>query len=305
MLKRGEKVRGLACLAQKRYLPFMNDFTLNSLIPKISQWLSEDDLERNFYYLKALPSENVKPYLKIKSDLILSGVDYFTAVFVALGADASEFEFLKNWDGRHFSSGEVIEFPGPIPSNIALTGERLALNLLQHSSSITTWTKKHVDKASVLGIKILDTRKTTPGLRELEKYATRVGGAYNHRFGQTDSWMIKDNHKAIFGSLVEAVDFFKNLGVHYNNMICEIHDLSELHQAIFLGLTNVMLDNFSVEELQEAIKMKKSGMIYEVSGGPKLSNLDSYLIKGIDAISLGSIIYDAPHVDISLKFKKI
>lgn len=283
----------------------MNDFTINSLIPKISLWLSEDDLERNFYYLKSLPTEEVKPYLKIKSDLILSGVDYFSAVFVSLGAESKEFEFLKNWDGRHFNAGEVIEFPGSLPFNVALTGERLALNLLQHSSAITTWTRKHVDKANALGIKILDTRKTTPGLRELEKYATRVGGAFNHRFGQTDSWMIKDNHKNIFGGIKESVKFFNSVGSFYNNLVCEIHNLNELKEAIDLNLTHLMLDNFSIEDLGEAVKIKKFGMIYEVSGGPKFSNLDSYLIKGIDAISLGSIIYDAPHVDISLKFKKI
>lgn len=242
-------------------------------------------------------------YLKIKSPLILSGTDYFVATFAALGADANHFQFLRNWEGKEFRAGEVIEFPEAVPFNIAVTGERLALNLLQHASSISTWTKKHVDIASQKKIQLLDTRKTTPGLRSLEKYAVRVGGGFNHRLGQADVWMIKDNHKTCLGGLKGAVDFFTQQGAFYNSIIAEIHDLKELELAQKLNLKHVMLDNFSPDQIQEAVKIKTSGMTYEVSGGIKLENLESYLIEGIDVISLGSLIYSAPRVDISLKFK--
>jgi nicotinate-nucleotide pyrophosphorylase (carboxylating) len=281
----------------------MSDFTLTSLYPQIKTWLDEDDLIRNFHYTRTLNGSDVKLYLKIKSPLVLAGADYFVATFAALGADPSHFEFIRNWDGKEFQAGEVIEFPEVIPFNIAVTGERLALNLLQHASSIATWTKKHVTLANKKKIKLLDTRKTTPGLRGLEKYAVRVGGGFNHRLGQTDTWMIKDNHKSCLGGLTGAFEFFKNQGAFYNSIIAEIHDLNELKEALDLGIQHVMLDNFTPELIKEAVKLKKANVTYEVSGGVNLANLESYLIEGVDAISLGSLIYSAPRVDISLKFK--
>jgi nicotinate-nucleotide pyrophosphorylase (carboxylating) len=283
----------------------MSDFTLETLYPQIKLWLEEDDLTRNFHYTRSLSSSEVKLYLKIKSPLTLAGADYFTAVFCALGADADHFEFIRNWDGKEFQTGEVIEIPHTIPFNIAVTGERLALNLLQHASSIATWTKKHVQLASKKNIKLLDTRKTTPGLRSLEKYAVRVGGGFNHRLGQTDTWMIKDNHKACLGGLEGAFAFFQKQGAFYNNVIAEIHDLKELKLAQDLGIQHVMLDNFSPDSIKSAVQIKKAGMNYEVSGGVKLENLETYLIDGVDAISMGALIYSAPRVDLSLKFKPL
>jgi nicotinate-nucleotide pyrophosphorylase (carboxylating) len=190
-----------------------------------------------------------------------------------------------------------------IPFNIALSGERLALNLLQHASSIATWTDKHVQIANKKGIKILDTRKTTPGLRTLEKYAVRVGGGFNHRFGQTETWMIKDNHKSSLGGLEGAWSFFINQGAFYNNIVVEIHSLEELRKAVSLGCMNLMLDNFKPQEIREALSLKKAGMTFEVSGGLHLSTLEDFLIEGVDALSLGSLTYSAPRVDLSLKFR--
>ena len=283
----------------------MSDFTLTSLYPQIKNWLDEDDLTRNFHYTRTLDGSPVKLYLKIKSPLVLSGADYFVATFASLGAVPEHLEFLRNWEGKEFRAGEVIEIPEPMPFNIALTGERLALNLLQHASSISTWTKKHVDLASKKNIKLLDTRKTTPGLRALEKYAVRVGGGYNHRLGQTDTWMIKDNHKSCLGGLKGAFEFFQAQGAFYNSIVAEIHDLNELKVAKALGIRHVMLDNFSPSDIAEAVKVKTAGMTFEVSGGVNLASLESYLIEGVDVISLGSLIYSAPRVDISLKFKPL
>jgi nicotinate-nucleotide pyrophosphorylase (carboxylating) len=283
----------------------MSEFTLTSLYPQIRSWLDEDDLTRNFHYTRTLNSSDVKLYLKIKSPIVLAGTDYFIATFAALGANPIHFDFLQHWDGKEFQAGEVIEFPEAIPFNIAVTAERLALNLLQHASSIATWTKKHVVVANKKNIKLLDTRKTTPGLRSLEKYAVRIGGGHNHRLGQTDSWMIKDNHKTCMGGLQGAYDFFLKQGAYYNSIIAEIHNVAELKEAQALGIQHVMLDNFSPELIREAVKMKSSNMTYEVSGGVKFENLESYLIEGIDAISLGALTYSAPRVDLSLKFKPL
>ncbi len=280
----------------------MSDLALRGLLPQIQTWLEEDDLNRNFHYIKSLPEHPVNLVLKIKSPMILAGLDYLAATFVALGSDPSDFHFLKSYEGKLIPSGSVIEFPKSLSFAQAVTGERLALNLTQHASSIATWTKEFVKMTEGTGIKILDTRKTTPGLRSLEKYAVRVGGGFNHRLGQTDSWMIKDNHKSSMGGLKGAWDFFASQGVFYNNVVVEIHDLNELTQAIKLGVTHVMLDNFKPELIEDAVKMKVQGMTYEVSGGVNLTNLKSYLIKGVDAISIGALTYSAPRVDISLKF---
>jgi nicotinate-nucleotide pyrophosphorylase (carboxylating) len=277
------------------------DMSIKSLLPQITTWLEEDDLTRNFHYTRMLPKHSVHLKLKVKSPLILAGTDYLAATFMQLGSE-NDFSFLHEYEGKKLSEGTVIEFPQSMPFNVAVTGERLALNLVQHASSIATWTHKHVELAKEKNIKILDTRKTTPGLRSLEKYAVRVGGGYNHRLGQTDSWMIKDNHKTSLGGLKGAWRFFENQGVFYNIIIVEIHSLDELQQAIFLGAKHVMLDNFAPAAIKEAVKLKTPEMTFEVSGGLNLNTIKDYLIDGVDALSLGSITYSAPRVDLSLKF---
>lgn len=279
------------------------EMSIKSLLPEIQNWLEEDDITRNFYYTRSLPKHPVKMMLKIKSPLILAGTDYLAAVFYQLGSK-NDFSFLSEYEGKKLNE-MTIEFPESMPFNIAVTGERLALNLAQHASSIATWTEKHVALAAEKGIKILDTRKTTPGLRSLEKYAVRVGGGYNHRLGQTDTWMIKDNHKSSLGGLAGAWNFFKGQQTFYNNIVVEIHSIEELKEAISLGCTNIMLDNFSPEKIREAVKLKQPGMTYEVSGGLTLNTIPDYLIEGVDALSLGSITYSAPRVDLSLKFKTL
>lgn len=288
-------------MVEKGYLTSIMDMSIKSLLPQIQNWLEEDDLTRNFHYTRALPKHPVKLQLKIKSPLILAGTDYLAATFIQLGS-TMDFSFLAQYEGKKFNE-TVIEFPETMPFNLAVTGERLALNLVQHASSIATWTNKHVEIAK--NVRILDTRKTTPGLRSLEKYAVRIGGGFNHRLGQTDTWMIKDNHKTSLGGLKGAWKFFQDQGAFYNNTVVEIHSIDELKEAISLGVKNVMLDNFSPELVKEAVKIKQPGMTFEASGGLNLSTIPNYLIEGIDALSLGSITYSAPRVDLSLKFKTL
>ena len=275
---------------------------IKQLQPIVRNWLEEDDLSRNYFYTKSLPTDPVFLELKIKSDLILCGMDFFIAVFKELGVKENKFEIFNTYEGKKVIKGTVIKLSESIPLSVALTGERLALNLLQHASSIATLTNQFSQIVHPHGIKILDTRKTTPGLRQLEKYAVRTGGGFNHRFGQTDTWMIKDNHKTCFGDLKSAVDFFVNQGVFYNNLVVEIHDLMELQTAKDLNIKHIMLDNFSPEDIKKAIKLKELGMTYEVSGGINLDNIHDYLISGVDAISSSSLISSAPRVDISLKY---
>ncbi len=278
----------------------MNEVIQKGLLPDVERWLLEDDLNRNFHYLRSLPTHPVEMTLKFKSPQLVAGTDYFCSVFSFLGSDVSEVLELER---KEFTGTETFTFQTKIPFNVAVTGERLALNLLQHGSSIATWTKQFVKLAGET--KILDTRKTTPGLRSLEKYAVRVGGGFNHRLGQTDLWMIKDNHKACLGGLKGAFNFFQSQGTFYNNIIAEIHDLNELKEAISLGIKHVMLDNFSADQIREAVKLKTPGMTFEVSGGIRLETVKNYLIPGIDALSVGSLTYSAPRVDISLKYRSV
>ena len=267
-----------------------------------ARFFAEDDLQGNAFYFNQLPTDEVECILKIKSDVRLSGLPYFIGAFNYLGAKL-DYKNFEKYEGKNFKANEVITFQ--LPFSIALSGERIALNLLQQATRISTFTEKFVAIAANRNTKILDTRKTTPGLRQLEKYAVRIGGAYNHRFSQADAWMIKDNHKAFFGGLEGAWKYFQSMQTFYQNIIVEIHSLEELSLAFDLGVKNVMLDNFSKENLQKAIEMKKNGVTYEVSGGVKLETLSDFLLEGIDVISVGALTHSAPHIDLSMKIKPL
>jgi len=273
-----------------------------SLEADLARFFEEDDLQGNAFYFRDLPQSEVQCQLKIKSDLLLSGLPYFVGAFNYLGANL-KYEDFKIHEGKKFVRGEVISFN--LPFSIALTGERVALNLLQRASAVSTFTQKFTNLATPYNVRILDTRKTTPGLRSLEKYAVRVAGAYNHRFSQADVWMIKDNHKTFFGGLEPAWNFFQNLQTHYQSVVVEIHSLDELKMALDLGVKHVMLDNFSLEDIKSAITLKGAGMTIEISGGVNLNNCEQYFINGVDAISIGALTHSAPHVDLSMKIKQV
>lgn len=277
----------------------MNHFSSLFTQDLIAFYFKEDDFHTNFAYISKLPKDTVSCSLKFKQDMVVAGLPFFEGVFEYLGVKGLE---LAGLEGKEIKNGEELNFK--LPFNVALTGERIALNLLQRASAIATYTKKFSEKAKQKNIAILDTRKTTPGHRALEKYAVNVGGGFNHRFGQVDCWMIKDNHKPFFGGLKQALDYFNSMNSFYTPVIVEVHNLDELKEAGELGVKHVMLDNFSPEQIKEAINIKRGDQSFEVSGGISLENLDNYLLEGVDAISSGSLTYNAPHVDISLKYKK-
>ncbi len=274
---------------------------LKSIESSLQKFFEEDDLSRHFAYISKLPADEVTCCLKFKSDMLVAGLPYFFETFNYLLTQKRDFSELKNLESHAVKKEDKVELKFKLPFCIALTGERIALNLLQHASSIATYTHQFVEKAKEKKISIIDTRKTLPGLRSIEKYAVTIGGGQNHRYGQTDMWMIKDNHKTFFGGLKEAFDFFRSLNQFYTPILAEIHDLNELKVAVELGIKHVMLDNFLPKEIEEALKIKPSGMTFEVSGGIRLSTIDNYLIEGIDAISIGALTYAAPQVDVSMK----
>lgn len=279
------------------------ELTQIALRKDIERYFEEDDLTRNLFYMERLPEDSVVCELRIKSDMVLSGLPWFRAVFNYLGESQFSENISKEYEGQFLKEGTVLSL-GNLPFSKALTGERIALNLLQRSSSISTFTKKFVEKAKATNIKILDTRKTTPGLRSLEKYAVRQGGGYNHRLGQTEMWMVKDNHKTFFGGVDNALKYFEKMGAFYNPVELEVHDEKEFFEACERGLRHVMLDNFSPELIKKIVPSKPQSMTIEVSGGINLNNLESYLIEGVDAISVGALTYGAPPVDISFKYKR-
>lgn len=278
------------------------NFNYSQLFAKhFELFYSEDDILKNFQYLNSLPDTMVQCRIKIKDDLILAGLPFFFESFNYLMKGNFDYSDLMHFEGQSFKKEDNAEIKFELPFNIVLSGERIALNLLQRSSAIASYTNQYVSRSG--NIKILDTRKTTPGLRFVEKYAVKAGGGFNHRFGQMDAWMVKDNHKSLFGGVVEAYEFFKNQNSFYQPIIVEIHDLSELEKVSAVGAKHFLLDNFSPEDIQKAVSMKKDFMTYEISGGINLDNIDGYLLDGVDAISSGSITYNAPHVDLSLKFQ--
>jgi nicotinate-nucleotide pyrophosphorylase (carboxylating) len=235
---------------------------------------------------------------------VIAGIPFFVEVFKFLGAEERSFGELLSYEGRYVEKSDNVILNFSLPFAEALTGERIALTIIQRASSIATHTRRFVELTKEYGIKILDTRKTTPGHRGIEKYAVRVGGGYNHRFGQSDVWMVKDNHKKFFGGLEKAINFFRETGSFYNNMVVEIHDLDEFKKVIELDVKHIMLDNFEPEMVKQAIAMRPEGITIEVSGGINMDTIQNYCIQGVDAISMGSLTYDAPHVDISLKYER-
>lgn len=265
-------------------------------------YFEEDEIGKNIGYLSSLPSEEVTCHLKIKDDLILAGLPVFFAAFEFISDRKFKYEHLLEFEGQSFNKLDNRELTFKLPFNVALSGERIALNLLQKMSSIATYTNKFVAKSK--HVKILDTRKTTPGLRTFEKYAVTKGGGVNHRFSQLDCFMIKDNHKTFFGGVKGAVDYYKSLNSFYMPLIMEVHDLTEIKQGIENNVRHFLLDNFSPEEIKEAVKIKSPHITYEVSGGISLDNIDGYILDGVDAISSGSIIYNAPNVDLSMKVSR-
>ena len=262
---------------------------------KMEEW-------KTFFTHQVSPHDLVHCELRIKDDLIVSGLNFFFGAFQYLMQKDEPIwsDIFKEYEGKKISNGTTIKFK--LPFAIALQGERIALNLLQKASAISTYTKKYVDLANKKEIKILDTRKTTPGLRQLEKYAVRIGGGFNHRFNQSDLWMIKDNHKNILGGVQGAVDFFKSVGSFYKEIELEVHNPTELIEGRELGIRHFMLDNFSPEEIKSVTSSKLPHETFEVSGGINFETITDYLIYGVDAISIGRLTYGAPPVDISLKY---
>ncbi len=206
--------------------------------------------------------------------------------------------------------GQVIE-PGMVLVEIAgqaraiLTGERLALNLLQHLSGIATRTARLVELATGGKAHIVDTRKTTPGLRIIEKYAVRVGGGYSHRFGLFDAVLIKDNHIKIAGGIKPAVEAARRGAPHTARIEVEVEDFAGVREALAAGADIIMLDNMAPLEMAQAVDMIDGRALVEASGGITEENIGAAARSGVDLISVGALTHSVRSLDIGLDLKEI
>lgn len=239
----------------------------------------------------------IRAEILVKSPGVIAGLAVAEKVFKFLDPDVS-FTSLIN-DGDFANAGiRIAEVSGS--ARAILSGERTALNFLQHLSGIATETSKYVREIEGYGVELLDTRKTTPTLRFLEKYASRVGGAVNHRFGLYDQYLIKDNHIRIVGDINEAVRRARALHPDVQVEI-EAETIDEVKEAVDAGADIILLDNMDVNLLEESVKIIGDRAIKEASGGINLSNIAGVAATGIDRISVGAITQAAKPLDISLE----
>lgn len=202
-------------------------------------------------------------------------------------------------DGQQVSSGaDLMRIRGK--ARAMLTAERSALNIVQHLSGVATLTRQYVDAIAGTGCTLLDTRKTIPGLRILEKYATRMGGATNHRMGLWDAAMIKDNHVAVAGGVAEAVRRARGHGVE--RIILEVDRLSQIEPGLEAGATHLLLDNMDAAQLTEAVELVAGRVPTEASGGVTLETIRAKAETGVTYISVGRLTQSAPAADIGLDF---
>ena len=283
---------------------FMIDFQSDTLKNQIQTWLSEDVGTGDYSSLASIDSNAVaNSVLILKDDGVVAGLQLAALVFSEIDASI-EFDVLAE-DGTYYSKGTILAKASGNAQSL-LKGERLMLNLLQRLSGIATQTRVVVDLVKNTSVKLLDTRKTTPGLRILEKWAVTMGGGYNHRIGLYDMIMLKDNHIDSSGGITTAVNKTKKyLAENQLDLKIEVEtrNLDEVNEALTVGVDRIMLDNFTPSLCVEAVKIIAGQCETEASGGITLSNIKEYAESGVTYISLGYLTHSVKALDISFKTK--
>ncbi|MCL1903817.1 MAG: carboxylating nicotinate-nucleotide diphosphorylase [Oscillospiraceae bacterium] len=277
------------------------------ILPKLSDFYTDDIIKRALF-------EDIN-YIDVTADLligkdnagtarivakengVLSGINIAARVFNIVDSSVTT-EICIN-DGQTLYKGDLIAVIGGSVASI-LKAERTALNILQHMSGISTYTKKCVDMVSGTGVSVTDTRKTLPGLRGLQKYAVLCGGGRNHRFNLSSAAMIKDNHIDACGSISRAIATLKENVGHMVTIEVEVRDLQELQEAIDAGADVIMLDNMDVSMMRKAVNIVAKRAKLEASGNITLDNIRAIAETGIDIISLGALTHSVTALDISL-----
>lgn len=251
-----------------------------------SEWLFLDE---------ALSSAN----LIAKEDGVLAGIDIFEYVFKLIDGSITLEKFVP--DGDKILKGQLIAKIKGSTKHL-LYGERTALNILQRMSGIATMTAACVKEVSHTNVRIVDTRKTVPGLRILDKMAVRTGGGFNHRFNLSDGVLIKDNHIMACGSITEAIKRTRLYAPHTLKIEVEVEHISDFIEAMNARADIVMLDNMSLEDMRECVRINNGNCILEASGNMTLDRLRRVAETGVDVISIGSLTHSVKALDISLRF---
>lgn len=265
---------------------------------QIQDWLTEDIGSGDITTLALVPAAaKTNAIIHAKDSGILAGIDVARRVFELLDKDI-QFD-AKLADGAALTNGSIIaEIKGN--AQAILTGERLALNLLQHLSGVATSTHKLAAIAAPFGAKLVDTRKTTPGMRLLDKYAVKAGGGANHRLGLYDAMLIKDNHIQVAGDITEALNRAHDYASHMTKIEIEVESLAEVKEALAGKADVIMLDNMSIADMTEAVKIINKQAVVEASGGISEATLADVAKTGVDVISVGALTHSVKALDISM-----
>ena len=265
------------------------------LLSALREDISSEDVTTNAVMPTAIPGT---VDLLCKEEGVIAGLPIFARVFALLDP-AVKVDFFCQ-EGDAVSKGQRLAVvQGDI--RVLLSGERVALNFLQRMSGIATYTRAVADRLNGTRTKLLDTRKTTPNLRLLEKYAVRVGGGHNHRFNLSDGVLLKDNHIAAAGGVKEAVAMAKAYAPFVRKIEVEVENLDMVRQAVEAGADIIMLDNMTHEEMKEALSLIQGRAETECSGNVTLDNVAALADLGVDYISCGALTHSAPILDLSLK----
>lgn len=257
--------------------------------------ISGEDVTTNAVMKQAVTGE---VELIAKQEGVIAGLAVFRRVFDLLDPQTVT-EFYVN-DGDRVEKGLLMgKVRGDI--RVLLSGERVALNYLQRMSGIATYTRKTADLLKGSGVKLLDTRKTTPNMRIFEKYAVRVGGGFNHRYNLSDGVLLKDNHINAAGGVKEAVRLAREYAPFVRRIEVETEDLDMVKEALEAGADIIMLDNMSIEEMREAVKLIDGRAETECSGNVTADNIKELISTGVNYISSGALTHSAPILDISMK----
>ena len=268
-------------------------------IDRIVEYALREDLGEGDITTNALASEkeDSKAIIRAKGKGVIAGLPIAKRVFQKL--DPTVVCVDNVGDGESVRSGDILsEINGG--TRALLSGERLVLNILQRLSGIATLTSKYVSAVEGLPVKILDTRKTAPGLRMLDKYAVSVVGGYNHRFGLFDGVLIKDNHIKIAGGVAEGIAVIRKRYKQKYKIEVETSNFEEVKEALIAGADIIMLDNMSTEQMRKAVRLIDGNALVEASGGITLKNIREVAETGVDFISVGSLTHSAPALDIGL-----
>lgn len=265
---------------------------------QIQDWLAEDIGSGDITTLALVPAAaKTNAIIHAKDSGILAGIDIARRVFELLDKDI-QFD-AKLADGAALTNGSIIaEIKGN--AQAILTGERLALNLLQHLSGVATSTHKLAAIAAPFGAKLVDTRKTTPGMRLLDKYAVKAGGGANHRLGLYDAMLIKDNHIQVAGGITEALNRAHDYASHMTKIEIEVESLAGVKEALAGKADVIMLDNMSIADMTEAVKIINKQAVVEASGGISEATLADVAKTGVDVISVGALTHSVKALDISM-----